>query len=71
MADEALDTRLKALVDSGKITEDQANKYRSWWESRPDDVLPGIGLGGRLDGRGIRGFGRCLPGSPDITTDTP
>ncbi len=36
MRDEALDTRLKNLVDQGKITQQQADQYKAWVKSRPD-----------------------------------
>ncbi len=67
MADEAVDARLKALVDSGKITQQQADQYKSWWESRPDGVLPGIGPGVKPGARGFGGMRWCLP----PTTQTP
>jgi hypothetical protein len=53
MENEALNARLKAMVDSGKITQKQADDYENWWQSRPQDVMPG--LGPRVFGRG--GFG--------------
>ncbi len=37
MTNEAMDARLKALVDSGKITQEQADQYQQWWQSRPND----------------------------------
>jgi len=36
MQEEALDSYLKNLVDQGKITQEQADQYKAWWESRPD-----------------------------------
>jgi len=36
MRDEALDKYLKNLVDQGKITQEQADQYKKWWQSRPD-----------------------------------
>lgn len=33
---EALDSRLQKLVDEGKITQEQADQYKVWWQSRPD-----------------------------------
>jgi len=36
MRDEALDSRLRGLVEKGKITQEQADQYRQWWQSRPD-----------------------------------
>ncbi len=34
--EEALDNYLKKLVEEGKITQDQADQYKTWWQSRPD-----------------------------------
>ena len=39
---EAVDNRLKGLIDQGKITRQQADNYMRWWLSRPDS-LPGPG----------------------------
>jgi hypothetical protein len=33
---EALDNFLQKLVDEGKITQEEADQYQAWWESRPD-----------------------------------
>jgi hypothetical protein len=50
---EALKNRLQSLVDQGKITQDQADQYLKWMESRPDvpfkSGLRGMG--------GIHGWG--------------
>ena len=64
---EMQDERLQDLVTQGKITQDQADKYKIWWQSRPDDVLPGIGLGERFGGRGFR-MDRWWSMSPATTT---
>jgi hypothetical protein len=60
IANEALDARLKALVASGKMTQAQADQYRTWWQSRPQNVPgPGMmvpGMGGRMGGRGMGGM---------------
>ncbi len=47
MQSEALDSYLKSLVDQGKITQQQADQYKSWCQSRPD--LP-AGMGLPFDG---------------------
>ncbi len=65
----ALENRLQDLVEEGKITQEQADQYLEWWQSRPDVGLPLPGLGGRGTGGGMmggRGFGpwggpRCAP----------
>ena len=36
MREEALDNYLKNLVDQGKITEEEADQYKAWWQARPD-----------------------------------
>jgi uncharacterized membrane protein len=53
--------RLKDLVTQGKITQDQADQYLNWWQSRPN--LPaGFGFGGS------GGFpGRGAPCAPPAT----
>jgi hypothetical protein len=40
MQNEALDNRLKSLVDQGKMTQDQADQYKKWWQSKPNITLP-------------------------------
>ncbi len=55
MANEALDNRLKQLVESGKITQSQADEYRTWWQSRPEGILKQIGPGSECKPQ--RGFG--------------
>ena len=52
MQDKALEEWLQKLVDEGKISQEQADEYLTWWESRPDTPLPG--LFGR--GFGFHGF---------------
>ncbi len=55
MSDEALTAKLDALVKSGKMTQQQADQYKSWWQSRPQGVLPGFGGKGPLGERHFRG----------------
>ena len=43
---ETLDARLQELVDSGKLTKQQADELKSWLNSRPD--VPAVPLG-KLD----------------------
>jgi hypothetical protein len=53
--------RLQNLVEQGKITQDQADQYLNWWQSRPD--VP-IGFGPRGHGGFPGGGGPCaLPPS--------
>jgi hypothetical protein len=47
-------------VDDGQITQEEANQYLEWWQSRPDIEVPLPGLGGPGPGGGMmqgRGFG--------------
>jgi flagellar basal body-associated protein FliL len=37
---EALDNYLQHLIDNGTITQEEANQFNTWWESRPD--IPGL-----------------------------
>lgn len=73
MRDEALQSRLKDLVDQGKITQDQADAYLKWWQSKPDTQLPG-GFGPGFGGMMERGHGHCWGGSfptpPETTPNT-
>ena len=72
---EALDSYLKNLVDQGKITQQQADQYKSWWQARPDTLLPGPferGFGFRGFRGGMRGGGGFCWGWPAPTpTATP
>lgn len=36
MQAEALDSYLNNLVDQGKITQEEADQYKAWWQARPD-----------------------------------
>jgi uncharacterized membrane protein len=64
MKNEAEKARLDKMVKDGKLTQDQADKYQSWENSRPDvpanlDIKPGAGPRG---GMGFRGGLPCFPG---------
>jgi len=61
MRDEALDSYLQNLVEQGKITQEQADQYKAWWQSRPD-VTIAPGLGGCDMHRGFGGPGGGFPG---------
>ena len=68
LQEEALETRLQNLVDEGKITQEEADQYLEWWQSRPDieAPLPGLGGpgldGGMMQGRGFGPRGGACPG---------
>jgi hypothetical protein len=57
-ADSALDARLKQMVDAGRMTQAQADQYKSWWQSRPQTV-PGAGADGFMGPMGR--FGGRMP----------
>jgi len=58
MRTEALQKRLENLVDQGRITQEEADQYLEWQQSRPD-VPVKFGFGGW---GGHRGFGGpCAP----------
>jgi len=63
MQDEALTNWLNSQVTQGKMTQSQADQYKSWWQSRPSTV-PGIGP----FGRGFHGF-RRMPGQSGSQTN--
>jgi ABC-type sugar transport system substrate-binding protein len=35
LQEEALDNYLQKLVDEGKITQEQADQFKAWWDQRP------------------------------------
>ena len=58
LRDEALEGRLQNLVEDGRMTEEEADNYLEWWQSRPDIEVPLPGLGGpRPRGRMMWGNG--------------
>ena len=42
--DEALQARLDKLVEAGRITQEQADELKAWYDERPEGV-PGLGFG--------------------------
>jgi hypothetical protein len=73
--DGALGNWLQNLVDNGKITQEEADQYLEWWQSRPDVQLPSPRLGGPGPGGGMgwgRGFGQLggLCGEPNAADET-
>ena len=64
MRTEALQNRLQNLVDQGKITQEEADQYQAWQQSKPD-VPAGFGPHGFGRFRGMggpRGWGGpCAP----------
>jgi len=65
MREEALESRLQDLVSESKITQEEADQYLEWWQSRPDIELPLPRLGGHGHGGGMMwGEGFQLGGGP-------
>lgn len=65
MQKEALDARLKGLVDQGKLTQAQADQYKAWMLAKPNlpassGLAGGPGIKGHGGGRGE--FGGQKPG---------
>jgi hypothetical protein len=59
MKDEAFNKRMQDQVTSGKLTQQQADQYKQWLQSRPE--MPSIGPKmGDFGGFG-RGFGGHMP----------
>ncbi len=54
MQDEALQQRLDRLVEQGRLTQEQADEYQQWYQSRPESLSPGF----QFHGFGGRGFFR-------------
>jgi len=46
MQKEREQARLQGLVEQGKLTQEQADKYLEWWQSRPDVPFGFPGHGG-------------------------
>jgi len=73
LRDEALQNLLGNLVDEGTMTQEEADNYLEWWQSRPDVELPLPRPGGPLHKGGMMrdgGFQRwggpcCPPDAPD------
>ena len=53
MFSERLQTKLDKMVESGRITQEQADEYKAWIESRPDGAFKKFGKRGHHDGRGF------------------
>ena len=70
MEEEALQSRLENMVSEGKITQEQADEYLQWWQSRPDDIplLEQHGGGGMMRGGGHNCWGG--PFAPPENSDT-
>jgi hypothetical protein len=56
-----IEARLARMVENGVIDEAQAEEFQEWWESRPEDLPFGLGLGGHRIQRGFGGPGGFGP----------
>ena len=67
MQDEAVQKKLDRLVEAGRLTQEQADEYRDWYQSRPDELHRGpfkrFG-GGGFGGRGRHHFRGWHSGPP-------
>lgn len=70
MANERLQATLDAQVEAGRITQEQADEYIEWFQSRPDDGI-GIGPRGRSGGHGFFKRGRGFRGGFGHHRDAP
>jgi hypothetical protein len=64
MQDEARDNFLQGLVDEGKITQEEADQYKAWLESKPEIDMPLAPEAGFGMHRGFGGPGGDFPGCP-------
>lgn len=59
MQDEAMKAKLDAMVEQGRLTQEQADSYYQWYQDRPEGLQgfggPGMGFDGY--GHGMRGEG--------------
>lgn len=74
--DEAMTARLNSLVKDGTITQEQADQYMQWWQSKPSipalDIKGRPGFSGGFGGMpGPRGSHSTLPTTtPPTTSET-
>jgi hypothetical protein len=61
MQNEATANRLKSLVAQGKISQQQADQYQQWWNSRPNVPAP-LGPQGLQSPKGFKGGFHHPPG---------
>jgi uncharacterized membrane protein len=68
LQEKTLESRVQDLVNNGKITQEVADQYLEWWQSRPDIqvLLPGLGgpghRGGMMGGSSCGPWGGSCPG---------
>lgn len=73
MQDETVRNKLDALVEQGRLTQEQADEYYQWYQSRPEGIRgfggPGPRFGFGVPGRG-HGHGHGMRG-PEGMFGTP
>ncbi len=68
MQDEALQQRLSSMVQQGRLTQEQADQIKTWYQSRPDALSQGFPMGGFGGHRFHRGM---MQGGPMWHMETP
>jgi hypothetical protein len=66
MVDQKVQARLDALVEAGRLTQEQADEYLQWFKDRPEDIPLFLGRGAHSGKHGHRhghpGFRLMMPG---------
>ncbi|MDD5510027.1 MAG: hypothetical protein PHI12_04375 [Dehalococcoidales bacterium] len=64
MMDDALNNRLEKLIEQGRLTQQEADQFKEWWQARPEMDLGGFGihLGDSGGGQPGAAFGPHCPG---------
>ena len=75
LRDEAMQSKLAALVENGRLTQEQSDEYLEWYQSRPADSfqrgIPGLRFGGGHHRHGRRGWGPGRFQPPATAPETP
>ena len=74
MMDESIENKLAAMVESGKLTQEQTDEIQEWYDAKPDSIESWGGHGkafGHNRWRGGRGHGgHSWKGKPAPSTET-
>jgi hypothetical protein len=79
MQDEAVQRKLNHMLENGRLTQEEADAYGEWYQSKPEGLFPGKGFGGHgfsrggmMGGNGRHGMGHWeqLPPKPESTETT-
>ena len=74
--DEAIQRKLDYMVENGRLTQEEADAYLEWYQSKPEGIFSGRGFGGhgffRGGGHGGHGTGfwQQTPPAPESTETT-